>query len=87
MQQLTQRGFIYRDSEMRFLEDRYVAASLEFLDIYDRELKDECPNCGSDDVEHLSRVIEYLHDVLGWNAGKSRNRRIGGWAVKIFKEE
>ena len=86
MQQLTQRGFIYRDSEMRFLEDRYVAASLEFLVIYDGGLKDECPNCGSDDVEHLSRVTEYLHDVLGWNAGNSRNWRIGGWAVKIFKQ-
>lgn len=31
MQQLTQRGFIDRDLEIRFLEDRYVAASLEFL--------------------------------------------------------
>ena len=56
MHQLTQRGFIYRDPEMRFLDDRYVAASLEFLIIYDRGLKDERPNCGSDDVEHLSRV-------------------------------
>ncbi|MEA1944910.1 MAG: ATP-binding protein [Euryarchaeota archaeon] len=36
MQQLIERRFIDRDSEMVFLEDRYAAASPEFLVIYGR---------------------------------------------------
>ncbi|MCK4811468.1 MAG: hypothetical protein KAS74_04275 [Methanosarcinales archaeon] len=34
-------------------------------------MKDEYPNCGSENVEHLSRVTEYLQDVSGWNVGKA----------------
>ncbi|NOQ32858.1 MAG: anaerobic ribonucleoside-triphosphate reductase [Methanosarcinales archaeon] len=33
-------------------------------------LKDECPNCGSTNVEQLSRVTGYLQAVSGWNAAK-----------------
>ena len=35
-------------------------------------LRDECPNCGSENVEHLSGVTGYLQDVSGWNAGKKQ---------------
>jgi len=35
-------------------------------------LKDECPNCGSTDVEQISRVTGYLQAVSGWNAAKKQ---------------
>ncbi|KAF5416627.1 MAG: DNA polymerase [Candidatus Methanogaster sp.] len=35
-------------------------------------LKDECPNCGSTNVEQLSRVTGYLQAVSGWNAAKKQ---------------
>ena len=31
-----------------------------------------CPECGSHDVEQISRVTGYLQDVSGWNAGKQQ---------------
>ncbi len=33
-------------------------------------LKDSCENCGSTDVEQLSRVTGYVQAVHGWNAAK-----------------
>lgn len=35
-------------------------------------LKGECTNCGSDNIEHLSRVTGYIQAVDGWNAGKKQ---------------
>ena len=35
-------------------------------------LKDQCPNCGSSKVEHLSRITGYLQAVSGWNKGKQQ---------------
>jgi len=35
-------------------------------------LKQECPNCGSTRVEHLSRVTGYIQAVSGWNEGKKQ---------------
>jgi anaerobic ribonucleoside-triphosphate reductase len=35
-------------------------------------LKEECPNCGSTDLEHLSRVTGYLQSVSGWNEAKKQ---------------
>ncbi|MDF1533526.1 MAG: anaerobic ribonucleoside-triphosphate reductase [Methanosarcinaceae archaeon] len=35
-------------------------------------LKSECSNCGSDNIEHLSRVTGYIQAVDGWNAGKKQ---------------
>lgn len=33
-------------------------------------LKDKCPVCDSDDVEHISRITGYLQAVSGWNSAK-----------------
>ncbi len=33
-------------------------------------LEDECPSCGSDDVDHISRITGYLQAVSGWNSAK-----------------
>ena len=35
-------------------------------------LKEECPRCGSDNLEHLSRVTGYLQSVSGWNEAKKQ---------------
>jgi anaerobic ribonucleoside-triphosphate reductase len=35
-------------------------------------LHDKCPKCGSENVQHLSRVTGYLQAVEGWNAGKKQ---------------
>ncbi|SES78775.1 ribonucleoside-triphosphate reductase class III catalytic subunit [Methanococcoides vulcani] len=35
-------------------------------------LKDTCENCGSDNVEQLSRVTGYIQAVGGWNAAKKQ---------------
>ena len=35
-------------------------------------LKEECPSCGSEDLEHLSRVTGYLQSVSGWNEAKKQ---------------
>ena len=48
----------------------------------DSGLKDECSNCGSENVEQLSRVTGYLQAVSGWNAAKRQEledrKRYGG---------
>jgi ribonucleoside-triphosphate reductase (formate) len=33
-------------------------------------LEDNCPSCGSDDVDHISRITGYLQAVSGWNSAK-----------------
>ncbi|MCX6680605.1 MAG: anaerobic ribonucleoside-triphosphate reductase [Methanothrix sp.] len=33
-------------------------------------LEDKCPSCGSDDVDHISRITGYLQAVSGWNSAK-----------------
>lgn len=33
-------------------------------------LEDNCPNCGSEDVDHISRITGYLQAVSGWNSAK-----------------
>ena len=29
-----------------------------------------CPSCGSEDVDHISRITGYLQAVSGWNSAK-----------------
>ena len=33
-------------------------------------LKESCPNCGSTEVDHISRITGYLQAVSGWNSAK-----------------
>ena len=33
-------------------------------------LDDRCPNCGSENVDHISRITGYLQAVSGWNSAK-----------------
>jgi ribonucleoside-triphosphate reductase len=33
-------------------------------------LKESCPNCGSEEVDHISRITGYLQAVSGWNSAK-----------------
>ena len=33
-------------------------------------LGDRCPSCGSEDVDHISRITGYLQAVSGWNSAK-----------------
>ena len=33
-------------------------------------LSDQCPSCGSEDVDHISRITGYLQAVSGWNSAK-----------------
>jgi len=33
-------------------------------------LEDHCPSCGSEDVDHISRITGYLQAVSGWNSAK-----------------
>jgi anaerobic ribonucleoside-triphosphate reductase len=33
-------------------------------------LKDQCPNCSSTQVDHISRITGYLQAVSGWNSAK-----------------
>lgn len=35
-------------------------------------LKEECPNCGSSEVDHISRITGYLQAVSGWNSAKKQ---------------
>jgi ribonucleoside-triphosphate reductase len=38
-------------------------------------LKDVCPRCGSNHLEHMSRVTGYLQAVSGWNEAKKQELR------------
>lgn len=35
-----------------------------------RGLKDKCPNCGSTNIERMTRVTGFFSKVEGWNRGK-----------------
>jgi anaerobic ribonucleoside-triphosphate reductase len=35
-------------------------------------LKDECPNCSSRELDHISRITGYLQAVSGWNSAKKQ---------------
>jgi ribonucleoside-triphosphate reductase len=38
-------------------------------------LDDRCPNCGSENVDHISRITGYLQAVSGWNSAKRQELR------------
>jgi ribonucleoside-triphosphate reductase len=59
----TQVGYFAFTKDMTVcLDDFHVASGM---------LK-ECPNCESENVEHLSRVTGYIQAVSGWNEGKKQ---------------
>lgn len=59
----TQVGYFAFTKDMTVcMDDFHVASGL---------LK-ECPNCESENVEHLSRVTGYIQAVSGWNEGKKQ---------------
>jgi len=37
-----------------------------------RGLKDKCPQCGSTNLEQMSRVTGYYSKIGGWNKSKKR---------------
>ena len=59
----TQVGYFAFTKDMTVCMDDFHVAS---------GLLDECPNCDSDNVEHLSRVTGYIQAVSGWNEGKKQ---------------
>lgn len=57
----TQTGYFAFTRDMTVCTDGgYVTAGL----------LDRCPKCGSENVQHLSRITGYLQSVEGWNRGK-----------------
>jgi len=57
----TQTGYFAFTRDMTVCTDEgYVSAGL----------LDKCPKCGSENVQHLSRITGYLQSVEGWNRGK-----------------
>jgi len=59
----TQVGYFAFTKDMTVcMDDFHVASGM---------LK-ECPNCESENVEHLSRVTGYIQAVSGWNEGKKQ---------------
>lgn len=57
----TQTGYFAFTRDMTVCTDEgYVTAGL----------LDKCPKCGSEHVQHLSRITGYLQSVEGWNRGK-----------------
>ena len=57
----TQTGYFAFTRDMTVCTDEgYVATGL----------LDKCPKCGSEHVQHLSRITGYLQSVEGWNRGK-----------------
>ncbi len=59
----TQVGYFAFTKDMTVCMDDFHVAS---------GLLEECPNCESDNVEHLSRVTGYIQAVSGWNEGKKQ---------------
>ncbi len=59
----TQVGYFAFTKDMTVCMDDFHVAS---------GLLDECPNCESEHVEHLSRVTGYIQAVSGWNEGKKQ---------------
>lgn len=59
----TQTGYFAFTRDMTIcMEEGYVASGL----------LDKCPKCGSENVDHLSRITGYLQPVSGWNKGKQQ---------------
>ena len=59
----TQTGYFAFTRDMTIcLDEGYVASGL----------LDKCPKCGSENVDHLSRITGYLQPVSGWNKGKQQ---------------
>jgi ribonucleoside-triphosphate reductase len=57
----TQTGYFSFTRDMTVCTDEgYVATGL----------LEKCPKCGSEHVQHLSRITGYLQSVEGWNKGK-----------------
>ncbi|MCQ1535998.1 anaerobic ribonucleoside-triphosphate reductase [Methanosarcina sp. KYL-1] len=62
----TQTGYFAFTRDMTVCTDGgYVASGI----------LDRCPKCGSENVEHLSRITGYLQPVAGWNKGKQQELR------------
>jgi ribonucleoside-triphosphate reductase len=59
----TQAGYFAFTKDMTVCMDDFHVAS---------GLHEKCPNCSSENVEHLSRVTGYLQAVSGWNAAKQQ---------------
>ncbi|MFP4654133.1 MAG: anaerobic ribonucleoside-triphosphate reductase [Methanohalobium sp.] len=59
----TQTGYFAFTKDMTVCMDDFHVAD---------GLKDNCPNCGSDNVEFLSRVTGYIQAVGGWNEAKKQ---------------
>ena len=56
-----------------------------------RGLKDTCPACGSDDLDHITRITGYFTRVSSWNKGKvgelrDRYRNNGFFAATPLRE-
>ncbi len=62
----TQVGYFAFTKDMTVCMDDFHVAS---------GLLDACPNCASENVEHLSRVTGYIQAVSGWNEGKKQELR------------
>lgn len=59
----TQAGYFAFTRDMTLcMDDFHVEAGLQ----------ETCSNCGSSNVEHLSRVTGYIQAVSGWNAAKKQ---------------
>ncbi len=57
----TQTGYFAFTKDMTIcMDDFYISSGLH----------DKCPNCGSQHIEHISRVTGYVGAVSGWNASK-----------------
>lgn len=59
----TQVGYFAFTKDITLCKDDFHVAS---------GLLSQCPNCGSSNVEHLSRVTGYIQAVSGWNEGKKQ---------------
>jgi len=60
----TQVGYFAFTKDMTVCMDDFHVAS---------GMLETCPNCASENVEHLSRVTGYIQAVSGWNEGRSRS--------------
>jgi ribonucleoside-triphosphate reductase len=75
----TQVGYFAFTKDMTVCMDDFHVAS---------GLLEECPNCESENIEHLSRVTGYIQAVSGWNEGKKQELKdrkrygVGGGIVE-----
>lgn len=59
----TQTGYFAYTKDMTICNQDYNVTS---------GLKNQCPSCGSQNIEHISRVTGYLQAVSGWNQAKKQ---------------